>query len=212
LCPASWEEEACALTGSEEMQLGWSSQLRTAGGDLRLVLKAQQRRVRCRHNSHVLVKLDAVRRRATTYGNRGKGERGSELQPGAWSQAARRRTGRDHGDGWKWHGGATLGSDALAAKLRHGGTLASKGEHGGCGTYPETTTGFGQRGARTGEQLRTRVEVGELYAGACGRRVPPTMANGSMTPGDRVTDRWAPRVSDFQISEKLKNPFPLQNK
>jgi hypothetical protein len=34
------------------------------------------------------VKLDVVRRRATTYGNREKGERGSELQPGAWSRAA----------------------------------------------------------------------------------------------------------------------------
>jgi hypothetical protein len=80
LCPASWEEEACALIGSEEMQLGWRSQLRTADGDLRLVLKAQQRD-RCRHNSRVLVKLDVVRRRATTYGNREKGECGSELQP-----------------------------------------------------------------------------------------------------------------------------------
>jgi hypothetical protein len=90
--------------------------------------------------------------------------------------------------------------------------MASKGEHGGCGTYPETTTGFGQRGAQTGEQLRTRVEVGELYAGACGRRVPPTMANGSTTPGDRVTDRWALRESDFQISEKTQNPFPLKNR
>jgi hypothetical protein len=88
--------------------------------------------------------------------------------------------------------------------------MASKGEHDGCGTYPETTTGFGQRGARTGEQLRIRVEVGELYAGACGMTVPLTMANGSTTPGDRATDRWAPRVSDFQISEKLKNPFPLK--
>jgi hypothetical protein len=113
-------------------------------------------------------------------------------------------------DGWKWHGGATLGSGAPAVKLWHGGTMASKGEHGGCGTYPETTMEFGQRGARTGEQLRTRVEVGELYAGACGRRVPPTMANGSTTPGNRVTDRWAPHVSDFQISKKLKNPFPLK--
>jgi hypothetical protein len=80
------------------------------------------------------VKLNVVRRRATTYGNREKGERGSELQPGAWSQAARRRTGRDHDNGWKWHGGATLGSGAPAAKLRHGGTMASKGEHGGCST------------------------------------------------------------------------------
>jgi hypothetical protein len=34
------------------------------------------------------------------------------------------------------------------------------------------------------------------------------MANGSMTPGDRVTGRWTPRVSDFQILEKIKNPFP----
>jgi hypothetical protein len=30
------------------------------------------------------------------------------------------------------------------------------------------------------------------------------MANGSMTPGNRVTDRWAPRISDFQISEKTQ--------
>jgi hypothetical protein len=127
---------------------------------------------------------------------------------GMVSSTTARRLGSS--DGWKWHGGATLGSGAPAAKLRHGGTMASKGEHDGCGTYPETTTRFGQRGARTGEQLRTRVEVGELYAGACGMRVPPTMANGSTTPGDRVTDRWAPRVSDFQISEKLKNPFPLK--
>jgi hypothetical protein len=88
LCPASWEEEACALTDSEEMQLGWHSQLRTAGGDLRLVLKAQQRRARCRHDYRGLVKLNVVRRRTTTYGNREKGERGGELQPGAWSHAA----------------------------------------------------------------------------------------------------------------------------
>jgi hypothetical protein len=122
--------------------------------------------------------------------------------------AARRGTGRGHGDGWKWHGGTTPGSGSPAAKLRHGNATASEGEHGDCGTYPETATGFGQRGARTGLQLRTRVAAGELYAGACGRRVPPTMANGSTTPSDRVTDRWAPRVSDFQISEKLKDPFP----
>jgi hypothetical protein len=127
---------------------------------------------------------------------------------GMVSSTTARRLGSS--DDWKWHDGATLGSGAPAAKLRHGGTMASKGEHGACGTYPETTTRFGQRGARTGEQLRTRVEVGELYASACGMRVPPTMANGSTTPGDRVTDRWAPRVSDFQISEKLKNAFSLK--
>jgi hypothetical protein len=114
---------------------------------------------------------------------------------GVVSSTTARRLGSS--DGWKWHGGATLGSGALAAKLRHDGTMASKGEYGGYDTYLETTTGFGQLGARTGEQLRTRVEVGELYVGACGRRVPPTMASGSTTPGDRVIDRWAPRVSDF---------------
>jgi hypothetical protein len=26
------------------------------------------------------------------------------------------------------------------------------------------------------------------------------IANGSMTPGDRVTDRWAPHISGFKIS------------
>jgi hypothetical protein len=30
------------------------------------------------------------------------------------------------------------------------------------------------------------------------------MANGSTTPGDRVTNRWAPRVSGFKISINSK--------
>jgi hypothetical protein len=49
-----------ALTHRVRLQLGfdWRSQLRTAGGDLRLVLKAQQRRARCQHHSRGLVKLD----------------------------------------------------------------------------------------------------------------------------------------------------------
>jgi hypothetical protein len=135
-------------------------------------------------------------------------ERQAALRPGGQRQAARRGTGSGHDDDWKWHGSATLGSGAPAMKLQHDSTMASEGEHDGCGTYLKSTTRSGQRGARTREQLRTRVAVGGLYASACGRRVPPTMANGSTTPGDRVTDRWVPRVSDFQISEKLENPFP----
>jgi hypothetical protein len=73
-----------ALTHRGWLQLGfgWRSQLRTAGGDLRLVLKAQQRRARCWHDSRGLAKLDVEQRRATTYGNREMGERGGELQPG----------------------------------------------------------------------------------------------------------------------------------
>jgi hypothetical protein len=78
-----------ALTHRGRLQLGfgWRSQIRTAGGDLRLLLKAQQRRARCRHDSRGLVKLDVEQRRATTYGNRERGEDGGELQPGAWSEA-----------------------------------------------------------------------------------------------------------------------------
>jgi hypothetical protein len=125
---------------------------------------------------------------------------------------ARRGTGRGHGDGWKWHGGATLFSGALAAKLRHSSTTASEGEHGGCGTYPEMTTGSGQRGARTREQLRTGVAVGELYAGACSRRVQPTMANGSTTPGDRVTDRWAHTSVIFKFQKNSKILFCTKNR
>jgi hypothetical protein len=47
--------------------------------------------------------------------------------------------------------------------------------------------------------FRQELLAGEFYVCACGRRVPPMMANGSTTPGDKVTDRWAPRISGILI-------------
>jgi hypothetical protein len=126
-------------------------------------------------------------------------ERQAALRPGGQWQAARRGTGQSHDDGWKWHGGATLGFGAPAAKLRHSSTTASEGEHGGCGTYPETTTGLDSEAP--GQELRSGSFMSARAAGGCRSRWPMEarhLATESPTGGPHAS-----LIFKFQKNSKI---------
>jgi hypothetical protein len=68
------------------------------------------------------------------------------------------------------------------------------------GLHPRRRAGAPWRVAAGRRRRAGRRELGSLKPVRAAGGAPPTMANGSTTPGDRVTDRWAPHVSDFKIS------------
>jgi hypothetical protein len=77
------------------------------------------------------------------------------------------------------------GSGRVSGGRRHGAAYWNGGE---ARQLRNGDGGFGQE-----------LLAGDFYACTCGRRAPPTMGNGSTTPSDRITDRWAPRVSGILI-------------
>jgi hypothetical protein len=91
----------------------------------------------------------------------------------------------------------------VAAGLGFGAAGLRRGFGGGVGA------GGGRRGRSAGRTRAGRTRA-PLWRGATA--VPPRAANAGAACGSLATDRRAPHVGDFPISENLTNHFSAQEK